>query len=274
MDWLTTNLQEHSLVFIVVSTALGVFVGTLAKFSVDDVLAPLLGDRREIRRVVRTYTTPLTRSAESLERRINNLVRNRGNGWYGDPNDYYRLSTLYTFSEHLVWVHLLEREFGFLPYESGARGRLFQRRLNGLFRALTSHAYFRSDDAAPDPEDGSVVPRFMLRAIGEVCLDPGTRRPLAFTEFCVRFEGDEQFRRWFRELDATLAAADSHPPSAALDRVVAAGANLRALVKFLDPKARLVTSRPAVNLDLAREPARRALVAEFPDLVPHGVRTT
>ena len=36
-------------------------------------------------------------------------------------------------------VRLLEREFGFVPYESSRRGREFYRRLNGFFaRSLAS----------------------------------------------------------------------------------------------------------------------------------------
>jgi hypothetical protein len=46
-------------------------------------------------------------------------------------------------------------------------------------------------------------------------------------------------------------------------------ANLRALVRFLDPKGRLGHIRPAVNLDLLGDPrVLEALMKDFPKLIP------
>ena len=100
--------------------------------------APGLGWRRDTDRLVKRYTTPLLRATEALERRINILVRNQQKAWY-PQDEYFRLSTLFVFGEYLGWVRLLEREFGFVPYESTRRGREFYRRLNGFFaRSLVS----------------------------------------------------------------------------------------------------------------------------------------
>lgn len=101
--------------------------------------------------MARTYTTPILRSAEALERRINNAVRNGDRGWYV-RSGYYRLSTLYVFAEHLAWIRLVERRFGFLPFESTRKGKVFGERLNGIFKALASYAYFRWAKGAKEAE--------------------------------------------------------------------------------------------------------------------------
>jgi hypothetical protein len=87
-------------------------------------------------------------------------------------------------------------------------------------------------------------------------------RVLEFTEFAVRYADDAQFRRWFAEAAElfTLAHPD-HPLH--WDRLIAAGACLRNLTDFLDPRATLVSRQPAANLDLmCSEQARRIVAGE------------
>ena len=177
-SWLTQSFQEHTLAWLLTSSLLGGVIGASVKFVFEDVLRPMLGWHRATRKVVRRYTPPLVRSADSLERRINNLARNEAKKWM-ETDEYYRLSTLYQFGELLGWIRILEREFGFLPFESARRGRQFDRRLKGIFRALSSYAYFRNGSFADtDAVGASQVPRLMLSAVGEVMTRPGPRQPV------------------------------------------------------------------------------------------------
>ena len=185
------------------------------------------------------------RSAESLERRINILVRNEREHWY-DSDELFRLATLYAFGEHLGWVRIVEERFGFLPFESSRKGSDFNRRLNGIFRALSSHAYFRAAD--DELVAASAVPRAMLTAVGECMSRPDEDGVLQFTDFCKRYVDDDQFRRWFAELDAFLRAAHPRDPLR-WDRMILAAAHLRGLILFLDPRGRMVDKRELENLE-------------------------
>jgi|HubBroStandDraft_3_1064219.scaffolds.fasta_scaffold139983_2 hypothetical protein len=138
MTWLVSSFSQYTVGWILISSLVGGIIGASVRFAFEDVLRPWLGWRRDTDRLVKRYTTPLLRATEALERRINILVRNQQKAWY-PQDEYFRLSTLFVFGEYLGWVRLLEREFGFVPYESSRRGREFYRRLNGFFaRSLAS----------------------------------------------------------------------------------------------------------------------------------------
>jgi hypothetical protein len=91
-NWFTRAFEQHSVAWLVISAFVGAVVGVSAKFMFEDVLRPRLGLRRDASRLLSRFTTPLLRSADSLERQINNVVRNLGKDWYR-TSEYYRLST-------------------------------------------------------------------------------------------------------------------------------------------------------------------------------------
>ena len=267
MNWLTRSFEEHTIVWLAISSIFGGIVGASVKFLFEDLLRPRFTWHRETAVIVRRYTTPLIRSAEALERRINILVRNHDQNWF-EADEYFRLSTLYVFGEFLGWVRILERRFGFLPFESSKRGRQFNRHLNGLFRALSSHAYFRWHHDV-NAVDKSQIPRLMLTAIGEAMREKDHGDAvLQFTEFLLAYARDPQFRRWFAEAEVLLR--DAHPAnSLKWDRLIATGANLRALIVFLDPNGTMVPLRDVANLDLLQHrEVREDLATEFPHLMP------
>lgn len=270
-SWLTHAFGQFTVGWALISAVIGGAVGAGIKFLFEGLLTPGLNRKREARRLIDLYTAPLRRSAEALERQLNNLVRNVARASYRD-SPYYRLSTLYTFGEYLAWIKLIERDFGFVDYGSSRRSQEFSKLLYGLFRALTSFAYFRwARDRKDIPEssiEDSGVPRNMLRAIGEAMVDDGgERRTKEFTQFVLSFEKDAQFARWFQELDAMLLGAEQGDLFAR-DRLIAAGANLRALVAFLDPDNKTNSPRHLENRWRITHPEiREQLEREFPGLV-------
>jgi hypothetical protein len=266
-SWLTDSFEQYSVAWLVISAFLGALVGSSTKFLFEDVLRPRLGLRRDARKLLSNFTTPLLRSAETLERQVNNVVRNAEKDWYG-TSDYYRLSTLYTFGEYLAWVKLIERRFGFVFVEYSRAGRQLDARLNGFFGAMSSFRYFRWCD--DDAIERSAVPRRMFTAMGEVMLVPdgdGHAGVMEFSDFCVRYVNDEQFQRWFHDLDSFLRSV----PEDAFrwDRLIVAGANLRALVSTLDPSGLAGGSPEIANLERVRHPEVRTLLrSEFAHLLP------
>jgi hypothetical protein len=157
---------------------------------------------------------------------------------------------LYTFGEYLARARIIERRFDYVTIESSRAGRRFNDRLNGFYRALCSFAYFRwyPDAAAVDL---SQVPRRMLTAMAECMLVEDDTEPhiRSFSTFCVLHETDPQFARWFADLDDFLRQADSKVDPLRWDRLIAAGANLRALVLELGGERLLGTRRGLANLD-------------------------
>jgi hypothetical protein len=234
-----------------VSGFIGGVLGSASRFFFEDVLRPRLGLRRDARRVLAHYTTPLLRSSETLERQINNFVRNVDKDWYR-TSEYYRLSTLYCFAEYLGWVRLIERRFGFISIEHSRAGRRLDARLNGLFGAMSSFRYFRWAATTGDAVDRSGIPRRLLAAMGEVMIvgKEADETPMEFSDFCVRYANDRQFQRWFQELDAFLESADKDPLR--WDRLIVAGANLRALVDELDTSGAVGRRAAPANTNLLR----------------------
>lgn len=226
MSWFTQSFQEHTVVWLLVSSVLGGIIASAIQFLFEDIFRPAIGWRREAKQIVRRYAVPLVRSADILERRINILVRNEKKHWF-DNDEYFRISTLYQFGELLGWIRIVEREVGFLPFESDKRGRQFNERINGIFRALSSHAYFhRRWFPDVDAVDASLIPRLMLSAIGEAMTELSDKKTvIEFTEFVTVYANNERFRRWFLELESFLRNA--HPNDALRwDRLIAAYAHL------------------------------------------------
>lgn len=271
-SWLGQSMRHDTVAWLVISSLVGGIIGSLVKFGFEDVLRPRVGAAREIRATTRKYSTPLIRSAESLERRINNFLRNLDQAWYS-TSDYYRLSTLYTFANYLSWIQVIEESFGFLPYESSRSGRDFNRRVNGVFRALSSFSYFSwcADKAAVD---ASQVPRMVLTAVGELAENSEGTAPCRYSEFTAAYEDNDALRSALAPLDEFLLRVGGDDPLAH-DRLVAAGANLRALIRFLDSRGRFVAPRGVSNLDLVRHPqVARQLAEEFQYLERRPARSS
>jgi hypothetical protein len=76
----------------------------------------------------------------------------------------------------------------------------------------------------------------------------------------VRYANDQQFRRWFHELDEFLAAVPDDPFR--WDRLIAAGANLRILVGLLERSAGVRREQRVANLDLLRHEQVHAILNE------------
>lgn len=267
MEWINRSFDQYSILWLLLASTIGGLVGAGIKFLFEDIFRPRVSSRRESKRLVSLYTTPLMRSAEQLERQINNFARNVEKGWY-ENDEYYRLSTLYSFGDYLAWIKVVERDFGFVPYEVTKRGMEFNRHLYGLFRALTSFYYFKGDEDTAGVEDSS-LPRHMLRAVGEaMSADVSGHHTKEFTQFLHAYANDVHFRRWFQELDTFLMEA-GHDEGHRLDRLIAAGANLKAFIVYLDPKGRFGGRRSISNMDRITSAALgEKLRAEFKDLMP------
>ncbi|MHC5258247.1 hypothetical protein ACYSUO_10195 [Streptomyces sp. UC4497] len=164
------------------------------------------------------------------------------------------------FGEHLGWIRIIEREFGFLPYESSQSGQRINSGLYGIFKALTSHAYFRwhpDQDAVAH----SAQTRLIMSAIGEVMtVDSTPARAIEFREFVRLYANDQQFRRWFRTVEQLFECAHPQHPLH-WGRLIAAGARLTMLGRLLDPRSAMTQRHGPANLDRLHAPEVREILA-------------
>lgn len=252
MDIVLRSIEEHSLLWVVVSAGFGGVIGALIKFVFETVIALRYQHRISAHKLLRRYRYPLLRAADVLDRRLENIIRFAEKHWYDDPgDDYYRLSTLYLFGVYLGWCKILE-DAAYLEFEaSDHRARAFSVRFYRVFKALTGFWYFSGiDEGEVEGVEAATVPRLALTAIGELmCLRPrdgvdelpGT---LGFVEFTEQLQASPVFQKWFRYLESGILAGQRVSPSAARwNRLLVVASLLRAFVSYLDPKGRQTAPR-------------------------------
>lgn len=252
MDILLRSIEEHSLLWVVVSAGFGGVVGALIKFVFETVIALRYQHRVSARKMLRRYRYPLLRAADSLDRRLENIIRFAAKRWYDDPrDDYYRLSTLYLFGVYLGWCKILE-DAAYLEFETSDRkAREFSIRFYRVFKALTGFWYFSGfDEGEVEGVEAATVPRLALTAIGELMRresgDGADRLPetLGFVEFTEQLKTSPAFQKWFRYLEAgILAEQQVSPSSPRWNRLLVVASMLRAFVSYLDPEGRQTAPR-------------------------------
>ena len=266
MDWLNLAFNEQTVAWLLVSSIGGGVVGAIVTFVFDDFIRYNLASRRERSRIYLRYRNPLLQRTISLERQINNILRNRGEHWLEDS--YFRLSVFYRFGTFLYWVYRIEIESGFLDIGGTRRAQDFSKHLYAPFSGLSSIRRYGLD---PD----TAIPRDILRAIGEEMATASSSAaealPMGFAAFSRKYEEDAQFRYWFERLGSMLSRLATLPADADVERMVIAGAHLTRLANFLDPKGAFSTKK-IDNLDLIGRPEVQALLVK--DGFPVNYKTT
>lgn len=260
MDWLIQSIEEHSVLWVVISAGVGGLIGCFIKFIFDHILAYWISERREIQDIVVQYSKPILRAADTLERNINLFVRNVDEKWF-DNSEYYRVSILYDFGCYLGWAHILKREVTYLDFENSKKSRDFNIRFDSVFKAFTSFSYFKGS-FDPDLIGQSTIPKKVLIAIGELMIerqnDQQKRcRVMEFTTFCRKFEESQEFQRWFKYLTDFLSNLKPLTTDLRWDRLIAISANLQMLIFFLDPRGIRIKRRQFKNLEFIKNPCVR-----------------
>lgn len=251
-NFLIRSIEEHSVLWVVLSAGVGGVIGAFLKYLFETVFATRYKQKVTARRLLRRYRFPLLRAADTLDRRLENMIRFIEKKWYEDPEeDYYRLSTLYLFGSYLGWCKILE-DMAFFEFESSDRkARAFSICFHRVYKTLTSFYYFSpiTGNEVKGIEEAT-VPRFALTAISELMVkNAGENKDKVpqvwgFVEFSKRMEESVEFRKWFRYLENAILL--NHSPSkssARWNRLILVATMLRAFVAFLDPKGRHTAPR-------------------------------
>jgi hypothetical protein len=218
--------------------------------------------------LISRYREPLMLSAQSLQSRLFNAVRDEYLPVYLHHEDeeerrYARDFTVYTLAEYLCWVEIIRRELRFLDLGAEESNREFTRLLLVVTNTMSNQVM---------PQTQFRLFRGQQRAIGELMMEtiPGTHHSdcITYPEFTRRLDEDPTFRTWFRRLLADVdVIADSD-----LDgnkRIIKMQWALIDLIDFLDPdKVRLgadyrekfewTSPSPASSTSLAAVSARPA----------------
>jgi hypothetical protein len=252
MDLLVHSIEEHSLLWVVLSAGFGGLIGALIKFLFETVLALRYQQRITAKKMLRRYRFPLLRAADSLDRRIENFIRFANKKWYDDKHDeYYRVSTLYLFGAYLGWCKILE-DSAYLEFEKSDRNaREFSIFFNRVFKGLTNFSYFVGlSEEEMDGVEAATVPRLALTAIGELMRTETdsskdhAMKILGFVEFSQRLQNSPAFAKWFGYLEnGILLNQQPSKSSASWNRLLVVATNLRGLIIFLDPKGRQTALR-------------------------------
>ena len=245
MDALFRSFEEHSLIWILISAGVGGFIGALIKFIFEQVLGPRLQTMRSSRASIRKYTYPILRSAYTLVRRLQNLIRFADRKWFDDTkDDYYHLSTLYLFGRYFGWCKILENE-AFLEYEtSDQKAKLFNIQYNRVFKGITGFYYFKDlEEGEISSVEEATVPRMALTAIGELMIkksEGGKKQDnmpgiIDFVEFTRSYQSSEDFKKWFSYIENLLCNMECSKNNARWNRLNVFATNLHVFVTFLDP---------------------------------------
>jgi hypothetical protein len=276
MQVLLQSFQEHSLIWILISAGVGGLIGALIKFLFEQILSTRYQHEFKSRAALKMYKYPILRSADSLDRRLQNYVQFVEKRWYDDPKDnYYRISTLYILGAYFGWCKILEDE-AFLEFEtSNARAKKFNIMFNTVYKGLTGFQYFDKINDLPLSEvEAASVPRLAITAISELMIKKPSEkekdmRPtvLGFIEFVNCFDKSPDFQKWFGYLDKLFVDVHPSDESAKWNRVLAFATNVRAFVSFLDPSTRLAAPRMIYHLK-RMHPQVREYISE--ELKHHG----
>jgi hypothetical protein len=270
MEILLQSFEDYSLIWIIVSAGVGGLLGALTKFIFEQILATRYQYAFDAKKVLRKYKAPILRSADSLDRRLENFIRFANKGWYDDPGDeYYQLSTLYLFGCYFGWCKILENE-SFIEFEtSDKRAQTFNILFKSVFKGLTGFHYFSDvDEMTTDEIEKASIPRLVLTAIGELMIKKAdgenghAHTVLDFIEFANCYNVSPDFKRWFGYIDRFFKDMTCSENNAQWNRLLIFATNLRVFVSSLDVKNRLISPRsieyikqmhPSIELYLRKE---------------------
>lgn len=259
---LCQSFAEYSIAWLllsgIISGLVGGLLGSSIKFAFEDFFRSRFNRKVESKKVLDVYRIPLSRSAESLENRINNILRSTDFATEFE-NEYYRFSTIYVFADFLAWAQIIEdnlRHFGTAQSAVASRIEKALRRTRGAFTSINYFEGYFEDVAA---SEASSVRHHIIDAVSESMLDRSSSndasKVIGFGEFVSRYEEDPKMRRWIDMMSDYLRKADDDLVN---DRLVMAGLALIRLLDELDPQRKLTKRVSPRNLDKIRNPTLKA----------------
>ncbi|MGC1120919.1 MAG: hypothetical protein WBA22_07470 [Candidatus Methanofastidiosia archaeon] len=275
MDILEKVFEERTLIWALISFIFGLLIEFFTRgveFLFANVIGPTYLRKREARRMLKRYSCPLLQAADSLERRIENMISFIDEDWFNNSDDdYYRLSTLYVFGRYFGWCKAIEDET-FLEFElSDMEEKRFMRHFYRVFKAINSFYYFENSIWNEMSDiDSATVPRFALTAMGELMIQRSDEKGgkslsvIGFVDFAEKYRGnDEKFRKWFSYLENVLSKVEKDKSKPGWNRLIMLAIALRLMILYLDPKNRLTAPRRTYYLQYLHPEVQERVCAEL-----------
>jgi hypothetical protein len=243
-DWLTKSFQEHSILWLLVSSILGGIIGASLRFLFDVLLPQHLKDRRDIIAAKRKYATPILLAADDLRKRYANIIQHIGlierEGWLSPENldKYYYWSTLYTVAQFIGWRQILRHTVVYLDFTTTSETRRFENFLVAIQRGFTKPDLLQNDVASdPTRSEDKWVYTFWLQAIGDsmIIRDGSDYRVKEYAAFCSDVSQLDQhcLKEWIDALGILFINLKATDPR--FRRIVATHCVLNAFIDQVDP---------------------------------------
>lgn len=243
-DWLTRSFQEHSIIWLLVSSILGGVIGASMRFLFDVLLPQRLKDRQDIIAAKRKYATPILLAADDLRKRYSNLIQHidliEKEEWLSSKKSdtYYYLSTLYTVAQFMGWRQILRHTVVYLDFTTTAETRRYENFLVAIQQGFTKPNLLQNTTSSdPSNSPDKWIYTFWLQALGDsmIVREGSDYRVKDYASFCSSLSQPDQacFKEWIAALRCLFVDLKSSDPR--FRRIVATHCVLNAFVDQVDP---------------------------------------
>jgi hypothetical protein len=264
-DLLSKPFDEHTIIWIIVSGAIGATITQVSKYIFEHSL-PQWKLARATKNAIQKYYHPLLLSAYDLRVIIEELLLDIDKGIVNDSDGYYRLKLLWYFASFLGWYKILQNEslFEFQhPKTKSEAIRNFTKHYRMVIRGMSSPNYFDGvEDISSVDKESAKIPALALAAIGELMINTVAIRGdntvntslINIVEFKRNYDNNPDYNIWFSYLNDFFSGLDHS--YAKWNRLVVFYVHICALIHYLERFDKLTYSKwiPVIikNLDLLK----------------------
>ena len=241
--------KEFTIEWLIASSVIGSVITLLVKYVFDEQITYYVRNKRKTRTIIKKYTKPLLNYGYSLERRVNNFIKNYEKKWL-NTSEYYELTTMFLFAQYFSQIYIIQTELGYVEYNKYDLTHKTNLTIRNIFSSLSSHKILKS--TSPKVEDGGVLKRFVITAIGECATiqEDKVRRPMSFIEFQESYRNMGMKDVWFQFLfDFLQNAMNKKDNSIFFDRLIFFGKEVHELNLLLDEKRIIVRNSNPSNMN-------------------------
>lgn len=254
MAWLQDSFQEHSIVWLLLSSVLGGITGASFKFLFENLLPQHLIQKRDIIAVKRKYSTPILLAADQLRRRLGNMIANIGKiekeeGWLPsvNPKNYYYLSTIYAVGYFFGWQQILRHKIVYLDFTTTKETKIFEAFMRAIFTGFSAPTLLRdTDDSVPKNSEDKWVVRYELQSIGDsmIVKEDGNSYVMNYASFVklINESDDIDLKERLHVVGGLFTGLKAN--DIRFRRVVAIYTILNAFINYVDPRHLRTEKRP------------------------------
>jgi len=256
------SFKEQTFIWFLIAAVLGGLISAFFKFLFEGYLESKMKARWEDRKTLNELKFPFLRACNSLEKRIELVLKNNDTNWVDDKeDDYFYLSTLYQFGVFFGWIRVLEDK-AYLEFSNNQETKVFYRLFFNIMESFTGHIHFsKLTDVPFDEKCKGTFQRLVVRAMGELMVSINPRdnsaqgyRMLEFTEFVTLMNESDKFKKWFGYLGNFLRNLEKSPKDLRWDRLLIIASFLSIMSKYLDPRNLQSSSQITTYFDVVQNP--------------------